>query len=306
MVADSEVADAVSWPDLLVRACASARSLLAEVTEAQLAQPTPCTDWTVRDLVNHIVGAMQFFADLAELGQSPEDEEWPDYTSGDFLATFGRQVARAAAGFTAPGAMDKLMALPTGPTPGLIAIQVATGEIFVHSWDLAAALSAAADGTGGRDVLDDGVADALLLSDWMVLCVQVRGADPAVFAPEIEPPHGASATGRLTAFLGRDPIWKPTSRPLYAGHDRVFFRAPCDVSRTRCSNDTRFEGRGPRPWAIGWRKPRRRNLPLRPPPRSAGGWRGPAPRRVPCRLAVPPLCWLPWSCVSHLRDPPWA
>ena len=221
MDADSEVPAASSWPELLARACGSARSLLAGVTEAQLAQPTPCTDWAVRDLVNHIVGAMQFFADLAELGQSPEDEQWPDYASGDFLAVFDRQVTRAVAAFAAPGGLDKLMALPTGPTPGSITIQVATGEIFVHGWDLAAALSVAADGTGGRDVLDAGVADVLLLSDWMVLCVQVRGADPAVFAPEIEPPDGASATGRLTAFLGRDPAWKPPNPPLYAGTSAI-------------------------------------------------------------------------------------
>jgi uncharacterized protein (TIGR03086 family) len=213
MVADSEAPDAVSWPDLLARACASARGPLAAVTEAQLAQPTPCTDWAVRDLVNHIVGAAQFFADLAELGQSPEDEEWPDYASGDFLATFDRQAARAAAGFAAPGGLDKLMALPTGPTPGSIVIQVATGEIFVHGRDLAMATSGAIGGTAARDALDDGVADALLLSDWMVLCVQVRGADPAVFAPEIEPPDGAPATDRLTAFLGRDPAWQPPRPP---------------------------------------------------------------------------------------------
>jgi uncharacterized protein (TIGR03086 family) len=212
MVADSGVADEASWPDLLARACTSTRSLLAGVTEERMPQPTPCTDWTVRDLVNHIVGAMQFFADLAELGESPEDEEWPDYAGGDFLATFDRHAARASAGFTAPGGMDKLMALPTGPTPGSITIQVATGETFVHGWDLATAVG----GPGGREALDDAVADALLLSDWMVLCVQVRGADPAVFAPEIEPPEDASAADRLAAFLGRDPAWKPSPRPLCA------------------------------------------------------------------------------------------
>jgi uncharacterized protein (TIGR03086 family) len=205
MVSDSrDSATGSTLQDLLTRACASTRSVLAGVSEEQMAQPTPCTDWAVRDLVTHIVGAMQFFADLAELGASPEDEEWPDYTRGDFVGTFDRQVARATAGFAAPGAMDKIMALPTGPTPGSITIQVATGEMFMHGWDLAAAVG----GTGGRDALDDGVADALLLSDWMVLCVQVRGADPAVFAPEIEPADDASATERLVAFLGRDPAWQ--------------------------------------------------------------------------------------------------
>jgi len=96
------------------------------------------------------------------------------------------------------------MGLPTGPTPGSLTVQVATGETFVHGWDLATAV--------GGTAMDDGVAAALLLSDWLVLCVQVRGADPAVFAPEIEPPDGASAADRLAAFLGRDPAWQPEPR----------------------------------------------------------------------------------------------
>ena len=202
--------DAGAWPDLLTRACASTRSVLAGLTGAQLGQPTPCTEWSVHDLVGHIVGAADFFADLAELGESPEDREWPDYANGDLLAAFDRQAARATVAFAAPGAMDKVMALPTGPSPGSIAAQVATGEIFVHGWDLATAIAAGS----GRDLqatLDNGVADALLLSDWMVLCVQARSADPTVFAPEIEPRQGASAANRLAAFLGRDPAWTATA-----------------------------------------------------------------------------------------------
>lgn len=219
MVADSDSsvpqpsgADSpAAWPDLLARACASTRSVLAEVTEAQLAQPTPCAEWSVHDLVGHIVGATSFFADLAEQGEPPADREWPDYPGGDFLAAFDRHAARATGAFAAPGAMDMQMALPTGPAPGSVTIQVATGEIFVHGWDLAAAVGGTSDGADGRKpaaVLDDEVAAALLLSDWLVLCVQVRAADPTVFAPEIAAPDGASAADRLAAFLGRDPARK--------------------------------------------------------------------------------------------------
>lgn len=215
MVSDSEGSvpdDATAWPNLLARACASTRTALAGLSGEQFTQPTPCTDWAVRDLVGHIVGATDFFADLAEFGDSPEDREWPDYSDSEFLAAFDRHAARASAAFAAPGAMERMMALPIGPSPGSLTVQVAVGEIFVHGWDLAAAVGQSGSGTGGnggRGALDDGVADALLLSDWMVLCVQARATDPTVFAPEIEPPDGASAADRLAAFLGRDPAWKP-------------------------------------------------------------------------------------------------
>jgi hypothetical protein len=77
---------------------------------------------------------------------------------------------------------------------------VATGEIYVHGWDLAKATSQAMPA-------DKGVADALLFSDWPSMCAEVRGADPSVFAPEVHVAGGAPAIDRLAGLLGRDPGW---------------------------------------------------------------------------------------------------
>ena len=210
MVSDSGVPEGASaWPGLLARACASTRNVLAAVSEDQLAAPTPCADWTVHDLIVHIVDGMNFWADLAESGEMPDYRSWPEYSGSDFAGDFEGHATRAVAGFSAPGMMDKPMVLPTGPAPGSLAVQVATGEIFVHGWDLATAVRGKAAGDRPAPVMDDGVAATLLLSDWLVLCVQVRGADPAVFAPEIEPPDDAPAADRLAAFLGRDLAWQP-------------------------------------------------------------------------------------------------
>jgi uncharacterized protein (TIGR03086 family) len=184
----------------LARACASTQAVLGNVTREQLGQPTPCGDWQVRDLIDHIVGAMDFFADVAELGSSPEDREWPGYADGDFGASFAQQARRAVAAFSAPGAMERIMALPTGPAPGSRCVQVATGEIFVHGWDLAQA-------TGQAPPADEGAARALLSSDWPSMCAAAREADPSVFAPEVHVPCEAPAVDRLAGLLGRDPGW---------------------------------------------------------------------------------------------------
>jgi len=185
---------------LLTRACASTQAVLDNVTAGQLALPTPCGDWLVRDLIDHIVGATDFFADLAEQGSSPDGRQWPDYSAGDFAASFGQQARRATAGFAAPGALERIMVLPTGPAPGSRCIQVATGEIFVHGWDLARA-------TGQAMPADEGVADALLASEWPSMCAAARDADPSVFAPEIHVPREAPGVDRLAGLLGRDPGW---------------------------------------------------------------------------------------------------
>jgi uncharacterized protein (TIGR03086 family) len=195
--------DQTSQVELLARACTSTAKVLEGVTGEQLALPTPCSDWRVRDLIDHIVGAADFFADLAELGASPEGRDWPTYSDGDFAAAFAEQAGRAVAAFSAPGALERVMVLPTGPGPGSRCIQVATGEIFIHGWDLATATGQA------LPAAQAGVADALLSSQWPSLCAEVRNADHTVFAPEVPVPLDAPALDRLAGFLGRDPNWSP-------------------------------------------------------------------------------------------------
>lgn len=192
--------DSASPAELLARACESTRSILGNVTREQLALPTPCEDWPVHDLINHIVGATRFFADIAGAEPAAEGKEWPSYADTDFVTAFGQHVHRAVAAFSASAAMERIMALPTGPAPGSRCIQVATGEIFVHGWDLARA-------TGQPMPPGTDIAEALLSSDWMELCSQVRDNDPPVIAAEIHIRHDAPAMDRLAAFLGREPSW---------------------------------------------------------------------------------------------------
>jgi uncharacterized protein (TIGR03086 family) len=192
--------DEASPAEILTRACESTRSILGNVTREELALPTPCADWPVRDLVNHIVGATRFFADIAGAEPAAEGKEWPSYADTDFVTAFGQHAHRAIAAFSAPAAMEQIMALPTGPAPGSRCIQVATGEIFVHGWDLARA-------TGQPMPPGTEVADELLSSDWIQLCDEVRNGDPPVFAAEIDVRHDAPAIDRLAAYLGREPSW---------------------------------------------------------------------------------------------------
>jgi uncharacterized protein (TIGR03086 family) len=194
------VGDQTPPAEVLTSACESTRSILENVKREQLALPTPCEDWPVHDLIDHIVSATRFFADIAGAEEASEGEEWPSYADTDFVTAFGEHARRITAAFSAPGAMERTMALPTGPAPGSRCIQVATGEIFVHGWDLAKA-------TGQPMPPATGVADALISSDWMQLCAEVRNGDPPVFAAEIDVPHEAAAVDRLAAFLGREPSW---------------------------------------------------------------------------------------------------
>ena len=96
--------------------------------------------------------------------------------------------------------MERAVVLPSGPTTGSQAIEVATGEMCVHGWDLAKA-------TGHAPAADEGVAEALLASPWMALCAEVRDSDTPPFASEVQVPREMPASDRLAGFLGRDPSW---------------------------------------------------------------------------------------------------
>jgi uncharacterized protein (TIGR03086 family) len=198
----TSIPDQTSRVELLTCAYTSTRGILENVDREQMALPTPCRKWDVRELINHILGSADFFTDLAERGSCPDDREWPEYADGDFVSAFDDLARRLLTAFSAPGAMERTMLLPIGPAPGSRCIQVATGEIFVHGWDLAAATRQALDPD-----LELILAEALLASEWPSLSAGVRDAHPSIFAPEIAVPDRAPAIDRLVGFLGREPHW---------------------------------------------------------------------------------------------------
>jgi uncharacterized protein (TIGR03086 family) len=185
----------VSTEDL-ARACRSTSSILVAVTEADLAKPTPCAEWDVRALLEHVIGSADFFADVAELGACPDDKIWPTYPDEDLPFAFSEHAERLEAAFAAPGAMDMPMTLPIGEVPGATCLAVATGEIFIHGWDVAKA-------TGQRTGLDPIVATSLLESVWIELCDKVRVGDDPVFGPPQAAASDTPLSDQLAAYLGR-------------------------------------------------------------------------------------------------------
>ncbi|MGQ0431194.1 MAG: TIGR03086 family metal-binding protein [Microthrixaceae bacterium] len=177
----------------LARAFASTRNVLEGMKGVDLDGPTPCASWTVRDLVNHIVGGAHWFGGTAETGESTEPAE-QDYTEGDTLASFDGAVRRTIAAFDAPGAQEKIMNLPFGQFPGAAFMGLATTDTFAHGWDLAKA-------TGQSTDLDPELAEGLLAN--APIPDAFRGDEPMPFGPQQEAPPGATAADRLAAYLGR-------------------------------------------------------------------------------------------------------
>lgn len=178
----------------LQQAIAATRSVLANVTPAQMGDATPCAKWDVSGLVNHIVGGQAFFATCMR-GEQPGGDE-TDWSAGDYLASFDQLAAETVAAFGAEGAMEQMVNLPFGSMPGAAFMGLASTDTFTHGWDLAKA-------TGQDTDLDPALAAQLLAQSKMLIQPAFRSEDGAVFGLEQEAPEGASAADQLAAFLGR-------------------------------------------------------------------------------------------------------
>ncbi len=96
-------------------------------------------EWTVRELVNHIVTG-NYWAE--ELGSGKTIEEVGDRLDGDVLGddplgVYDDSAARAAAVFRAPGAMEAACAVSYGPVPGSVYCGHRFLDVLVHGWDVA-------------------------------------------------------------------------------------------------------------------------------------------------------------------------
>lgn len=192
--------------DQLTRALSATGELIAGVRDDQWAGPTGCPDWTVRRLVNHLVGGnLVFVALLRE--QAPPDRS-ADHLGQDPLGAFHAAGQELAAAFAPPGVLDRIYQAPPGPLPGLAALHLRITEALVHGWDLAQAT-----GQPTHPLPEDLAETELALSQAQLADVPRTGHP---FAPAQPVPQDAPALDRLVAYLGR-PVPTTASDGVMAG-----------------------------------------------------------------------------------------
>ncbi len=168
------------------------------VRDDQWEAGTPCSEWTVRDLVNHLVSEQLWVPPLVRNGCMIE--EVGDTFEGDMLgsdpAACWDTAARAAHdAFAVPGALDRVVHLSYGDTPAAAYCGQMTADLVVHTWDLSRAIGA-----------DERLPDGLL--QFTVREVTPYAAEltkSGLFAEPVEPPPGADVQTKLLCLLGRRP-----------------------------------------------------------------------------------------------------
>ena len=160
-------------------------------------RPTPCSDWTVRELVVHVIAGTRMMAALIAGCSQPDavaiidDEPIPEDAVA-VLAEVGDAQARA---FAEPGALDRQCHHPAGDFPGSVMLGFSTGDYALHAWDIARAIGA-----------DETLSEDLVAAVWanieplvpMIGSLGVFGTGPSGTVPEDAPLQTRllDATGR--------------------------------------------------------------------------------------------------------------
>jgi len=171
-----------------------ARSVLVNVTPDELDLETPCAQWQVSQLIDHLVGG-QHWARQAMAGVEMT-ETGEGASQGDFVATFDQAARDNLDAFAAEGALERMVDPGFGDMPATALMGMSAVDTFTHAWDLARA-------TGQDTDLAPALAAALLEQSRQSIQPSFRSEEGAVFGLELEAPDGASAADQLAAFLGR-------------------------------------------------------------------------------------------------------
>lgn len=185
--------------DLLRPVLADLARGVGAITEEQLHDPTPCTEFDVEQLRNHVLGWLtNFAAGYADPhGQARADVE--GYRAPTDPAAEVRSAADLLDRAIRGGAAARPLKLEDAAMPGDMALSMILWEYQVHGWDLARAT--------GQDWSPPAAAAAESLAFAPAMLTDDYQGEGKLFAESVDVPEDAPPLDRLLGLSGRDPRW---------------------------------------------------------------------------------------------------
>jgi uncharacterized protein (TIGR03086 family) len=188
--------------DLYRRSVESWTARVESVPADRWDAPTPCTDWTVRDLVNHVTGEDAWTvplvrgATIADVGDSLDGDLLGDKPGDEAVRNATEALDAVTEKLPAGGKVH----LSYGDEDITEYVAQLTFDHLMHAWDLAAA-------TGGDTTFDPELVQGAgaWFAEREAVYRQIGAIGPAVEA-------GGDAQSELIGRAGRDPAWTPLQR----------------------------------------------------------------------------------------------
>jgi uncharacterized protein (TIGR03086 family) len=190
--------------DLDRRTLAVTVDIVRGISDHQLDLPTPCAQWTLRQLLAHMIGQHRGFAAVAR-GETSDRSVWDDRPVGaDFRAAYAAAVSEVTAAFGADDMLARRLWLPEIRDGARFPAEMAIGfhflDYIVHGWDVAR--SAGVPVRFEADLIDEVLIRAAQVPDG-----EARQSPGAAFAPGVAVAQDAAPLERVVAMLGRSPNW---------------------------------------------------------------------------------------------------
>ena len=182
------------------------RALLLGVTDEDLTAPTPCPDWTVADLLDHLMALSWAFAQSARKANDEITAAPPPPPSGANLPPHWRSrtpvlLEELSTAWKDPAAWTGTAQAGGVTMPAAAMGVVAMNELIMHSWDLAQA-------TGQEFAADPRILETLV----EFLSQGPAEGTPGLFGPVVPAGDEADLLDQAVSRAGRDPLWRQTGR----------------------------------------------------------------------------------------------
>jgi uncharacterized protein (TIGR03086 family) len=180
--------------ELYDRALKRYGELVHAIRDDQWHDPTPCTEWDVRVLVNHLVSENLWMPPLLEgktigdVGSSLDG----DLLGEDPKAAWDRSAEKAGRAVRA-APLDRTVHLSYGEAPAEHYVSEVFTDLTIHGWDLARAI--------GADEAIDPESVELLYERYKPIEDGLKAS--GLFGPKVVPPPGADTQTQLLAVFGR-------------------------------------------------------------------------------------------------------
>jgi len=186
----------------LTQPCRRTGGVLANVDDSLLTAPTPCSDYSVGDVLHHVGGlALAFTAsarkDLGPLTGSPPVPD-ASQLDDDWRTRYPARLTELASAWGEPSAWQGMTRIAGMDMPGEAVGVVGLTEVVIHGWDLARA-------TGQTYDVDPAIAEAVLAN---VAQFAAQGPVDGLLGPAVPIGDDAPVLDRIIALSGRDPAWR--------------------------------------------------------------------------------------------------